>query len=274
MTDSRALLQDHLLQLQVLLPFALTPLLRQQIHEAIRLHQDALKASRLNQDLEDLNAHFHQIDTRWTDFNRELRVASMVRKQVITFGEVLTFKLLEDYADRPMDRSDDVLFLVEMFLKIPDRPVKYLWTLEEMALNTSWVEKKLAAIAARQGQPGSDIQTLIHEHDWSQLAVTLIHDREMATKIFEESLCTQGSYDQIIKGITHVRTSYFEKMESSTEYVLNARALQQKDKTPVGPNLFSWAMAQVWGSDGRRPRSASDGVQLLQKDSKSLKKFD
>ena len=208
---------------------------------------------------------------RWTSLNSNLVVAANVRHKVGVLGEFLTFKLLEDYVDRPYAPAEDMLFVIDEFVKIAGKPVDYPFTLKEMALNTKWVEGKLATVAAKRGKPSNDVQTLIHEHDWPQLATTLVNDREMATELFKESLCTQDSYERIIKGIIYVQTSYFEELQSPTEYVLNARAPQLKDETPYDPNLFSQIIAQFWRSN-RRPRPAIDGFQLLQKVPESLKK--
>ena len=58
MTESRALLGRRVNKLKTVLHHAPTPLLRRQIHEAIRRYRDALEAFNFDQDLEDLNTQF------------------------------------------------------------------------------------------------------------------------------------------------------------------------------------------------------------------------
>ena len=284
MADTRNLLQRRMIDLETILRPALTPLLRQQIREAIALHRSAIEASNLDPHLEDLNARYTQIEKRWADINSNVKTVATTRQNVSVFSEFLIHKLLEDYTGQPYTLSDGMLLIVDEAVNHSrDKNIGSLayrhnitFSLEELALNTLWVEKKLSAAATRRGRPDNDIQPLVNEHDWPQLAATLISDREIAARLFEESWCSQELYERIVKGITHIQTRYFKELQSSTEYILNTHAAQLEGQTPPGGprNILSTVKALVGISSEKRPRFGNGSFQLLQANhSENLKKI-
>ena len=278
MADAHKLIEYRIDDLSTILRYALTPLLRQQIREAIALHRDAAGAPNLNPYLEDLNARYAEIKKHWAKLSGDMVVATAILRNICLFGEFLAFELLEDYTNQPYSLSNDMLAVVDVAIKERTHPrdkeigstayhKNITFLLEEMALNTPWVEKKLSTVAARRGRSGDDIQPLINEHDWPQLAVTLLSDRELAARLMEESFCSQELYERVAEGITHIQTRYFEKLRGPTEYTLSTHAAPLKGQTPpVGRrNILSRVMAHVWSPTEGRPRVASGDSEKLKK---------
>lgn len=96
--------------------------------------------------------------------------------------------------------------------------------LEELILDRAHIEKKMDAAVSRHGQPGSDIQPLIHRCDWDSLAATLVKDRHLTTRIFPDHGNSKGSHEKIMRGISQIQAKYFSELSSASLFTVSAQA--------------------------------------------------
>jgi hypothetical protein len=95
--------------------------------------------------------------------------------------------------------------------------------LHEMMLDQDHAKCKLQAVAARDGQPGSDIQPLIDNCQWGALAAALVKDRILVERLFT-SADEEKTGKKIIHGIDRVQKKYFDNLTSPSRFLISARA--------------------------------------------------
>lgn len=80
------------------------------------------------------------------------------------------------------------------------------------------------AAVSRHGQPGSEIQPLIHRCDWESLAATLVKNRDLTTRIFPDHGNTKGSHEKVMRGISQIQAKYFSELAGASVFTVSAQA--------------------------------------------------
>ncbi|WEW56816.1 hypothetical protein PRK78_002271 [Emydomyces testavorans] len=226
-------IQLRIHNLRLLLLERLTPLLRNQILHAIRLHSEALEQTNIKSYLADLDTVHEQVMEHWTKVYGNLTSRADLLQDMVLFQQFLTAKLLEDYTQTPCKCNDFGVVLVMILDAVKDGHQKatgyyqtrMVYPLEEMMLDRDHVEKKLRTAAA--GQAGGDVQPLIDRCDWSTLAATLMSDRELALKLNERALdgfTFEIMRATVLRKIDKIKSKYFAELSHPSTFTISARA--------------------------------------------------
>ena len=273
----------RILNFETLLQLNQTPLLQEQIRRAISLHCKALEAADASPFIEDLNALYAQIGDHWKKVNENITVAASLRQSILVFQVFLVSKLREDYVNQPYQLEPGMRAIADRVAEQRNhsRPItegrdgasssqayhdNFIFPLEEMVLNRDHVEKKLHAAATRQGNPGSDIEPLVKRCDWSNLAATLIYDRELANRLFEASAYNPKQYKAVIQGIDRIQKEFFVEVNSPTAFTTNSRAHEltmQRRSEPLTENRLTWIQMPLTGRNQNKPSPESDASPLI-----------
>lgn len=216
----------------------LTPLLRKQIEHAVELHRAALE--RPNPYLEDLDVLYDQLQKHWTKVYGNLVSKASLSQDIIMLHQFLVGKLLEDYTNQPYKIGKWVIDLAKCINEYHTGArdgsnmdiaysVHFIYPLEEMMLSVDYIANKFRALAARLGCQGSDIQPLIDNEDWPNLAAALTNDRDLAEKLFQQQPFNTNAFDKstyckVLKGMDKIKDRYFERLMYQSAFTVSPHA--------------------------------------------------
>ncbi len=214
---------EQIRALKILLLESLTPLLRNEIHRAIKLHEvhDEVHS-------EDVDTLFTRIMEHWTKICSLIYRAHLLEDATL-FQVFLTDKLLEDYANEPCKITDWTTGQAAVIRQHHDTAegddndtayqLRVVDPLEELMLDQCHVEDKLLLATAC---PGSHIRRLIGRKDWPSLATTLKKDRDLAVSLFREQPFDPGLFGdkgkRVLRGIDAIESKYFAKSSSRASW--------------------------------------------------------
>jgi len=258
---------------ELLLEQSPTPLLQEELRDAIKLHRNALESEDIGSFIPDLNAVHAKIDEHWKSIYADMLITASLLSGMRLFERFLLSKLLEDYANKPYTVSGPALSLAELIAKQHHRDPRednttlddtyqfhVISPLKEYKLDKDSVENKLIAVAAREGRPGNDIQPLIGTCDWAKLAAVLSSDRDIMIKLTQRSAYLVEVSKIILAGISRVQNKYFTCLTSPSTFTL----APTRDQTSLFPKLFTWArLGSGGGSSGPKVENSSDDRQFL-----------
>ena len=229
MSGVHADIEHRILNFNILLEENPTPLLRQEMLNAIEMHRMALQQPNVNPYLKDLNILHAQIDEHWSRVNQDMITKAFLTYDIIALQLFLSSKLMEDYLNKPYKVQARILCMGGWVEKQgEDCSEKYkthvTFPIEEYMLNKDDVENKLRTVTARQGHPGNDIQPLIERCDWDNLAAVLTRDRELASMLPLGPSYTAEMYKRVMQGIDQIQTKYFTSVTGPSRFTISTHA--------------------------------------------------
>ncbi len=283
MAEAKRIAEIRIVNFGFLLKQNPTPLLQEELYHAIKLHAEALDSPDIRQFIPDLNASHAQLGKHWARVYADMLTTASLSWDIYLFERFLRLKLLEDYVGEPYEVNDRMLSLAECTAKQDMRHLTgvtgednttsdeeyrehVVFPLEESKLDRAHVERKLRAVAARRGCPGSDIQPLIDARDWAKLAAVLTSDQEIILKLTQRSVCPVGISEKILTGINRIQNKYFASLSGPSTFTL-ASTGYQTSPSPLHSFTSSVYDAIASGFKGNSPSSRaenrSDDRQLL-----------
>ena len=233
-----------------LLKGELTPLLRSEIEKAYNNHLSVrqLSLAEITHHVHDLKSQQKSIENHWNQIFQNMITKAYIFLELEFFEHFLSDKLCEDYINEPLYIAERILDFARIKGSSDDRKLAahkltkgreeeldnlyqkiVVFAVKELTLDLAHVERKLSAALERNGKPGSDIQALIDQCRWADLATVLVEDQKLSLKV------NPGSYQTFTKfmikhGIDQVRRTYFKELISPSAFTLSthARALSPK----------------------------------------------
>ena len=82
----------------------------------------------------------------------------------------------------------------------------------------------MAAVAARDGKPGNDVQALIDACRWAALAKMLVKDEVLAKQLSQTGGLLPKTYEKLLVKIGRFRKTYFTSLFSPSSFLISAHA--------------------------------------------------
>lgn len=264
--DLHEFIRERINNYELLFLHYVTPLLRKELHTAIKLHNEALEDSKLQGDrhyLRQLDLVDERIQEHWTKVYSDVSSHARLMQNIGQFQTYLAAKLLEDYTGKPNTKSDFELeqaYLIERHDSAADesgdegngsredsanggddsedRELLYrayqvcvVYPLEEALLDPESVEHRLRMAAAGQQYPGGVIRCFISQCDWPNLAKTLLNDRGLTLALAEQVTIKPGLFEDdtkvaVLRGIEKIQSKYFESLSSASTYTISKLAAE------------------------------------------------
>src|SRR4051812_25794693 len=98
MITARLLRNERNRRLNILLFDPLTPLLKHEIHHAIKLHSETSQHANSHEDFDTL---YDRIAEHWAKIHQNMIMRAHLMENMALFQEFLTAQLLADYANEP-----------------------------------------------------------------------------------------------------------------------------------------------------------------------------
>ena len=236
----------------------LTPRLQKQIQSAINIYYQTANQPNLNviESGKSLLALRDLIEDHWKQIYENSSNTACLFGHIVIFRMFLQCKLLEDYAGTSYVANENIVCLSRCKGQLKDREraarelntevdhldnvyqQRVVFVLDELMLDRAHVESKMRAALTRDGQPGSDIQTLIDRCDWANLAAVLRKDQLLSRELFSKGTTQR----KIQRGISRIQKKYFRELISSSKFVISKFAnnlsirLAQDDTTKLAFN--------------------------------------
>ena len=250
-----------------------SPLFRNKIRKVIDLYETAAATPDSKILLENAEASSSEFDEGWTELHSDMDCLITVRQTVILVVQFLYYKLLEDYFGRSYPVSDHMLGCIDAIIKQrrhsgdgepsdsysktsnTTRRFGFIFPLEEMDLNTPYLMQKFLTVARRRGKPNNDVQSLIEEQNWPQLATALINDRVIVTMIAEENPDCGKFVESTLGRIDRYQTTHFKELHTPTNYIVRTDSIPSlpTNRHSEGKGILSTMTASLFG--GKKPRS-------------------
>lgn len=194
-----------------MLDFELMPLQRYELEEFIRLstsgnEQELIRRKRA------IFAHWEKVFGNPISKSEVFHGISMIKK-------LLMRKLKEDYVDSPL-----LLHGVELDWyhdSARDHPESAQWFIEELMLDPAHVLWRIEKVLDRKGGPLNDVQQLVDQRMWQDLAATLVADELLLEKVLKPA-----ERSQIMSALIRLKTRYFTRVSSTGRFELTDYALK------------------------------------------------
>ncbi|KAJ0110252.1 hypothetical protein J7T55_000685 [Diaporthe amygdali] len=253
--EVRSALRSRLSGYQVLLLEYQTPLFRNELLDAIKLHEEALQRpdptaaerQRVIDQLTVLDNMDDRLNKRWGELHKSMDYRVVLLANISEYQRALGAWLILNYGGKPHDQPslwasmlvgviddfrDDANTLGKDFKVYQDVFVR---PLKEMMLNQDHVEKRLRLAAARPTYSTGEIHRLIDQCDWPNLAAAVFHDRELAVVVFGARPLDPKVWEPHIgktalQRIDELRDKYFSELLTPTTYTISRRAIALSTK--------------------------------------------
>lgn len=249
-----------------------TPLFRNELLDAIKMNEEALKSpdptpaerERVFDQLGVLDKMDDRLQKHWGELQKSMSSRTVLLANISNFQRYLGAWLILDYAGKHagkrypwasdlVKRIDEVGSGVSSFDQDFKRHQQtFVRPLKEMMLNQDHVERRVRAAAAGSTHPTGEIHLLIDQCDWQNLAASVVNDRELAVALFDATPiipeCWSAEFGKsVMLLIDGIRDKYFTELSTPTEYTLSkrardlsakktARADRQSSSTPPSPD--------------------------------------
>ena len=228
-----------------LLKGELTPLQRHEIEKARGDHLSILEQPSLeiNRRIDDLQRQQRVIEDHWSRLFQNMKIKAYTFLELDTFEHFLSMRLREDYLNESFEIPQRILNFARIKGSPEDREVAarnllekneedvdeyyrkvVVPIIEELMIDLAHVERKMQNILARGGKSGSDIQVLVNNCEWADLAIVLLGDQELAVKISTRNGRPSSTYGRIMRGIDQVQRTYFKELRNSSTFTISAHA--------------------------------------------------
>lgn len=284
MEDARNLIRIRLAGYKLLLSEYHTPLFHNELLDAIKLHEEALKhpdptpaqRERLRDQLGVLDNMNERLQKRWRGLHRRMSSHQSLLAGISNFQRYLGAWLMLDYsgkhkhAGKRYDWASDIVEAIDdvgsssggggnldedfrVYHRMFVRPVR------EMMLDQDHIETRLRAASVGSAHPAGEIHRLIDECEWQALAAHLVNDRRLAVTLFGARQVNKDFWsaqfgENVLKLIDGVRDKYFTELETWEKYTLSRRARDLSFK-----KVTARAAARIPSSTPPSPASARQG---------------
>ena len=172
-----------------------------------------------------------------------MKVKAYTFRELDTFEPYLSNRLRKDHINEPLEGPERSLNLARIKGISKDRAVAarnlldtndkdlddyyrevVVFAVEEVMIDVVHVERKLRGALAKGGNPGRDLQVLVDECKWADLAAFLVGDRTLAAKILARNGHPAFTHWMIMRGIDQVQNTYFKEITNRSAFTINARA--------------------------------------------------
>lgn len=253
MEDARDLIRIRLAGYRLLLSEYNTPLFHNELLDAIKLHEEALKhpdptpaqRERLRDQLGVLDNMNERLQKRWRGLHRRMSSHQSLLAGISNFQRYLGAWLMLDYsgkhAGKRYDWASDIVEAIDdvggsgsgsdgdgeedfrVYHQMFVRPVR------EMMLDQDHVEKRLRAASTGSSHPAGEIYRLIDECEWQSLAAHVVNDRRLAVTLFGARQVNKDFWSaqfgkNVLRLIDGVSDKYFTELETWEKYTLSRRA--------------------------------------------------
>ena len=228
-----------------LLKGELTPLQRHEIQTARGDHLSILDqpSSEIDRCIVDLKRQQRVIEDHWNRLFQNMKIKAYTFLELETFEQFLSKRLREDYVNESFEVSERILNFARIKGDSEDRKIAarnllekneedvddyyrevVVSIIEELMIDLAHVERKMRSILARGGKSGSDIQVLVNNCKWADLAVVLVGDRDLAAKISARNGHSSSTHCMIMRGIDQVQRTYFKELVNASTFTISACA--------------------------------------------------
>lgn len=251
MEDARDLIRIRLAGYRLLLSEYNTPLFHNELLDAIKLHEEALRhpdptpaeRERLRDQLGVIDNMDSRLQKRWKSLHRCMTSHQSLLAGISNFQRYLGAWLMLEYsgkhAGKRYDWASDIVEAIDdvgsgsssgnldedfrVYHRMFVRPVR------EMMLDQDHVETRLRAAAAGSSHPAGEIYRLIDECEWQALAAQVVNDRRLAVTLFGARQVNKDFWSaqfgkSVLRLIDGVRDKYFTELETWEKYTLSRRA--------------------------------------------------
>ena len=230
---------------EVLLKGELTPLLRHEIEKAYSNHLSVrqLPLAEIALHGDDLKSQRKSVESHWNRIFRDMNTKAYISLELEFFEHFLSDKLREDYINEPFQVSGRILDFARIKGNPDDRELAarnltrgkeeeldklyqevVVFAVKELMLDLIHVERKLSAALERAGRPGSDIQALVDQCRWADLATVLLEDQKLSPRVNPRNGYPAFTKFMVKRGIDQVQRTYFKELISPTEFTLSAHS--------------------------------------------------
>ena len=184
-----------ILNFESLLQGNVTPLLQSQLQHAVVAHHEVLDYSlfSVDEDLVNLDKLYFEIKSHWKHIYTDMHTAASLFRTMWQLHQFLHLKLLEDYCNECYTVHELILKLAQLKENAEGCHEKesnalyqncVILLLKELMIDWAHVKGKMHTALLREGESGSDIQSLINKKDWMSLISILVRIESWQEKSF------------------------------------------------------------------------------------------
>lgn len=209
-------LQAFIFHCEVALEHTLTPLQKHEIQEFLSI------ARKTDNYTEDLRNRQQRLMSHWASIHDSISTMSKTFHKMTVVQGFLMLKLSEDYLSTPFAAP-------RAFINIfsANACAAYTSTILELMFDPEHCQRRLNYVLQRDGSAGNDVQQLIDQRQWSDLASTLVGDRLLLRELLKPV-----QQVTVLEALLEIRNKYFIRLRSGFDYELSeqARQLQGPEK--------------------------------------------
>lgn len=282
--EIRLILSSRVTGYQLLLLDYVTPLLRKELQDATKQHEEMLQKPDPTTPSEERDAlrqlgHLDSLDDQlskhWEELHQGLVYRTALFANIMAYQGFLSTTILLDYTGRSLREAGldswalgrtEMLDIHEKGVGESQKDIKLYQQMvatpiRELMVDQGHVERRIR-IAAAEPYPTGEIYRLVDECDWSTLAVMLVRDRELATTVYGEKPLDRNSYNEnvaktVFLKMDEIRDRYFIEISSPSTYTTSKHAQERTARKQAGLPL---APEPVRQSDGDWAFAAAKGV--------------
>lgn len=229
-----------------------TPLFHNEVLDAIKQHEEALKhpdptpaeRERFLDQLVVLDNMDERLQKHWKELHRRMSSHQSLLAGISNYQRYLGAWLMLDYSGKHTgkryDWASDIVKAINDIGSSSDsdgsvgedfrayqrmfvRPVR------EMMLDQNHVERRLRYASAGSAHPAGEIHRLIDECEWQNLAAFLYNDRRLAVTLFGARQVNKDFWsvqfgESVLRLIDGIKDKYFVELETEEKYTLSRRA--------------------------------------------------
>lgn len=248
--EIRSQLRDRVAGYQLLLLEYQTPLFRNELLDAIKLHEEAVQRpdptpaerERVLDQLGVLNNMDDRLRGHWKELQKSMGSRTLLLTNIAHYQRSSGAWLMVDYTGKPAGRLYDwASGLVELIDNVSSSGVgsidedfkqyqrTFVRPLKEMMLNHDHIETRLRAAATGSTHPAGEIFRLIDQCDWTNLAAAVVNDRKLAVTLFGAKQLNNGCWSLqfgklVLQKIDRIGGKYFTELSTPSRYTLSKRA--------------------------------------------------
>lgn len=247
--DVRSELRVRVVGYELLLLEYQTPLFRNELLDAIKLHEEAIhrpdptpaERERVADQLGVLDKMDGRLHKHWKELQKSMSSRTALLANIANYQRYLGAFLMIEYTGRAIVKhhdwaSDHVKTIDDVGSGVGniDQDFRlyqqtFVRPLKEMMLSHDHVERRLRAASAGSRHPEGEIHRLIDQCDWPNLAAAVVNDRELAVTLFGAKQVNKEIWSpqfrrSVLQHIEGIRDKYFAELSTPTKYTLSKRA--------------------------------------------------
>ncbi|KAG6363827.1 hypothetical protein INS49_008930 [Diaporthe citri] len=232
-----------------------TPLFRNELLDAIKLHEEAIQRpdptpaerERVVDQLDVLDKMDGRLHKHWKELQKNMSFRIVLLASIADFQRFLGAWLMLEYTGKCIVKSHN--WAVGLVNTIDDvgsgtgrideefslYQQTFVRPLKEMMLNRDHVEGRIRAASAGSTHPAGEIHRMIDQCDWPNLAAAVVSDRELAATLFGAKQVNKDIWSpqfgrSVLQKVDDTRDKYFAQLSTTTKYTLSRRARELSAK--------------------------------------------